>query len=120
MKQVHQHPDGMVFVRTDDAMYGDTSDNFAVDFGFLLPELPEGMNERIYDQGRRHIFAGQTDAGVVTLADVMPWPLGDMTILNVEAGLSAQTARKAAEEAAKTALHPAFDMGGTTAQIIGS
>ena len=60
MKQVHQHPDGMVFVRVDDATYADTADNFAIDFGFMLPELPEGMVERIYDQNRSHVLAGVT------------------------------------------------------------
>jgi len=107
MKQVHQHPDGMVFVRVDGATYGDTPDNFLSDFGFLLPELPEGVNERIYDQGRRHIFAGRTDDGAVIIANAMPWPLGDNAILNIEAGLSAQTTRKAAEEAARKAAEKA-------------
>jgi hypothetical protein len=107
MKSVHQHPDGMVFVRVDGATYGDTPDNFLSDFGFLLPELPEGVNERIYDQGRRHIFAGRTDDGAVIIANAMPWPLGDNAILNIEAGLSAQTTRKVAEEAARKAAEKA-------------
>jgi hypothetical protein len=101
MKQVHQHPDGMVFVRVDGATYGDTPDNFLSDFGFLLPELPEGMNERIYDQNRRHVFAGENDTGAITSGGEMPWPLGDRAILDIEAGLSSQAARRVAEEAAK-------------------
>jgi len=100
MKQVHQHPDGMVLVRVDGATYRDTPDNFAIDFGFLLPELPEGMNERIYDQNRRHVFAGENDTGAITSGGEMPWPLGDRAILNIEAGLNAQSTRMAAEQAA--------------------
>jgi hypothetical protein len=120
MKQVHQHPDGMIFVRVDGTTYADTAENFAIDFGFLLPEIPAGMNERIYEQNRRHLFAGRTDTGAVTMGDVMPWPLGDRAILDIEMALSAQAVRKAVEEADKVALTPTFDMGGTTAQVIGS
>ena len=115
MKTVQQHPDGNVYVRVDGATYADTPANFASDFGYPLPELPQGMTERIYDQGRRHVLAGETAAGAVTMGDEMPWPLGDQTIDNVEAGLSNQQARAAA----KTALAPEFDMGGTIKSIIG-
>jgi len=120
MKTVHQHPDGSIFVRVDDTTYMDTPTNFESDFGYPLPALPEGMTERIYEQGRRHVLAGETADGVVTMGDEMPWPMGDQTIGNIQAGLNGQAARAAAEAAEKVALEPEFDMGGTTSEVIGS
>jgi len=120
MKQVQQHPDGNVYVRVDDLLYADTPENFANDFGYALPWLPVGFTERIYDQGRRHTLAGTNESGTFVDGGEMPWPLGDKAILEIGIGLNAQSARLAAQAKAKTSLAPTLDMGGTTAQIIGS
>jgi hypothetical protein len=77
MKSVHQHPDGMVFVRVDGEVYADTKENFERDFSVTFPPLPEGAIERIYDQGRRHAIQAEGD---VIGGGEMPWKLGDQVI----------------------------------------
>lgn len=47
---LHHHPDGHVYVRTAAGVYGDTPENFALDYGSAWPALPEGMTERLYVQ----------------------------------------------------------------------
>jgi hypothetical protein len=51
MGELHQHPDGHVFVRTDAGNYADSAGNFATDAGVTLPVLPL--------RRRTHLFAGQ-------------------------------------------------------------
>jgi hypothetical protein len=94
MKQVHKHPDGLIYVRTDYGIYGDTVENFYKDFGVEFPPLPQGATECIYDVGKRHAInkEGDTIAG-----GPMPWDFGDQLIANVQTGLNAQEARKAVE-----------------------
>lgn len=98
MKSVHQHPDGMVFVRVDAITYGDTIENFEADYGSTFPPLPAGAIERIYDQGKRHAF--QSEDGVIGGGE-MPWPYGDTLIASVG---SLMATKKAREQAAAAKL----------------
>lgn len=102
MKTVQQHPDGSMIVRVDDVAYSDTPENFADDFGVTgWPPLPPGFNERIYDQGRRHLVQGAGDDGAYIHGEVMPWPLGDEIIAKIGAALAKQKAREAATKPAE-------------------
>lgn len=98
--EVHQHPDGMVFVRTPDGTYADTMENFQNDFGVTFVELPPGGDERVYTQGVRHAIHNSATGNLVAGGDV-PWPLGDELIARVQEGLEKQQARKAVEGAAQ-------------------
>lgn len=91
MAEFHRNPDGLVIVRTAAAIYIDTVDNFAADFGVELPALPAGVDDHVYTQGRRHAFMG---AGDVVDGGPMPWLLGDTIIAAVGDGLAAQAARR--------------------------
>src|SRR4051794_17777583 len=91
--EVHQHPDGLVCVRTALGTYIDTPENFAVDFGATLPAMPEGADDHIYTQGKRHAFMGD---GNIVAGGPMPWPDGDRIIAEVGAGLARQAARREA------------------------
>jgi hypothetical protein len=91
MGELHQHPDGNVFVRTDAGNYADSAGNFATDAGVTLPVLPLGADERIYSQDKRHAFMG---GGNIIDGGPMPWPLGDQIIANVAAALAAKSARE--------------------------
>jgi hypothetical protein len=93
MAEFHQHPDNWVYVRTAGGIYADRPDNFVADFGVELPPLPDGANERIYTQQRRHALMG--DGNVVAGGD-LPWPLGDAIIARIAEGLEAQRARRGA------------------------
>jgi hypothetical protein len=93
--QVHQHPDGAVYVRVDSEVYVDTPANFATDFGEALPDLPPGAVERIYDQGVRHPIL---DGVNIIDGGPMPWPLGDQIIAAIHSLLAAQQARQALEK----------------------
>jgi hypothetical protein len=79
MGEVHEHPDGLVYVRTDMGTYVDTVENFARDSGVTLPPMPEGANDHIYTQGKRHAYMGD---GNVIAGGPMPWPEGDALIDN--------------------------------------
>lgn len=92
MNNVHQHPDGMIYVRVGDKTYRDTKQNFEIDFGIELPPLPDGAIERIYDQGRRHVL--QSDDSVIG-GDDMPWKLGDQIIADVNSALAKKRDRDA-------------------------
>lgn len=108
MGELHQHPDGYVYVRTAGKTYGDTKANFELDAGLTLSALPAGADERVYAQDKRHASMG---GGNIVDGGPMPWPLGDLAIANISALLTAQAARiaaaaavKAAEQAAAAAL----------------
>jgi hypothetical protein len=89
--EVHQHPDGLIFVRSSDGgVYFDTLDHFQTDYGVTLPPLSEGADERIYAQGVRHAIIG---GGSVLDGGDMPWVLGDQIIANVASGILAKKAR---------------------------
>lgn len=90
--EFHQHPDGLIYVRTATGTYVDTPENFGEDFGRPIPPLPAGADEHVYTQGRRHCFMG---GGDVIDGGPMQWPVGDEIIASIAAGLSAQSGRKA-------------------------
>lgn len=75
MAQYHRHPDGLVFIRTEEAIYSDTLAGFLADYG-ELPELPEGYNEQFYEPGIRHFYANGSEATPLPLV----WPDGDLII----------------------------------------
>ena len=96
--EVHQHPDGFLYVRTPTVTYGDTIENFEKDFGIKVPSLPEGVDDRVYAPGVRHALMS-TEIGLVA-GGPMPWELGDEIIATLERGLAAQSVRRAREEVA--------------------
>lgn len=101
--EVHQHPDDVVYVRTDQGVYADTPENLAVDFGAALPSLPEGADDRIYTQGVRHAIMG---GGSVVEGGPMPWPLGDQLIASITDLLAKKSLREAAERANRPVTKP--------------
>jgi hypothetical protein len=88
--EFHQHPDDLVYIRTDAGIYADTTENFLRDFGRPLPELPPTAIERIYVQGVRHAIS---DGANIIEGGPMPWPLGDEIIALVDRLISKQTTR---------------------------
>lgn len=88
MPQYHRHPDNLIFIRTDDATYCDTLENFAADYG-ELPALPDGFNEEFYEPGIRHFYANSSEA--VPLA--LEWVDGDLIIAALPALLDIQARR---------------------------
>ena len=93
--EVHQHPDGFMYVRTPTATYADTIANFEEDFGVKVPPLPEGVDDRIYAPGVRHALMS-TEVGLVD-GGPMPWEFGDAVIAALDAGLAKQTVRRVRE-----------------------
>jgi hypothetical protein len=113
MPMLHQHPEGLVFVRTEHGHYGETRKNFEADHGAVLPPLPEGITERIYEPGKRHALVRGTD---VVDGGPMPWPEGDAIIAKGKDLLARQqdradaviaAARKKLEDEAKAKLEEA-------------
>jgi hypothetical protein len=93
--EVHHQID-RVWVRTDAGLYHDTPENFHLDcvsvgIGEVLPELPDGAIERIYQQGVRHAI--QDGISVVGGGEIR-WPLGDEIIERISKLLSAQETRQ--------------------------
>jgi len=66
------------------------------DFGATLPAMPEGADDHIYTQGKRHAFMGD---GNIIEGGPMPWPDGDRIIGAIQLGLAAQAARRQANAA---------------------
>lgn len=90
MAEFHQHPDGIIYVRSDYISYSATRENFVIDFGVELPELPAGADEHIYTQDKRHCFMG---GGDVIDGGPMPWPEGDAIIANLDKAINSQYSR---------------------------
>lgn len=90
MGEFHRHPDGHIFIRSPVGTYMAQPEDFHADYGVALDPLPEGANEQIYTQGKRHAFMGD---GNVIEGGPMPWPEGDALIADVQRGLDAMTAR---------------------------
>lgn len=113
MGEYHEMRDGNIAVRLDDGrFYIDTVENFVKDGGPQPDTLPNGADERIYTQGRRHAI--QKDNNVID-GGPMPWPEGDDIIADGASYIDAQTARNAAPPP----LTPTLDMGGDIKMIIG-
>lgn len=89
MSQYHHHPDGLIFIRTSEAIYVDTLANFELDFGASAPGLPEGFNEQFYEPGVRHFYANHNEALPLSLE----WIDGDMIISSLPALLDIQARR---------------------------
>jgi|SRR5262245_63782593 len=101
MAMVQQTPDGWTWVRDDQYHnYGETPALFEQDTGKPPPELPAGINERVYFVGRYHAY--KHDGNVVD-GGPMPWPEGDALIAQAEQLLNKQTQRQADELAVRTA-----------------
>lgn len=88
--EVHQTPDGIVYVRTLNGVYADTVAHLQADFGVQLPSLPAGADDRIYRPGIRHTLMGD---GNLIAAGPLPWLLGDQLISTIQSGLQAQSTR---------------------------
>jgi hypothetical protein len=101
-QEVHQHPNGLIYIRTDQGIYGDTLKNYLADGGTSLPALPEGATERVYTQGKRHAIMG---GGDIIEGGPLPWPLGDQLIADVASLLAAKSTR---DEAARQAFEAAM------------
>jgi hypothetical protein len=98
VNEIHQHPDGGVYVRTAAGTYFDTRENLMRDFGLqnlgiALPQIAAPADEHIYTQGKRHAFMGRGD---VIGGGPLPWPEGDAIIGGIADGLAKQAARIAA------------------------
>jgi hypothetical protein len=76
-RQLHQHPEGHVIVRTEEGTYLASRQQFAEDSPDPLPLLPEGITERIYEPGVRHALMRGND---VVDGGPMPWPEGDKVL----------------------------------------
>lgn len=93
--EFHRHPDGYVYVRAADGTeYIDDNVNFVRDFSETLPPLPDGADDHIYTQGRRHAYMGD---GNIIEGGPMPWDQGDRIIASVTDALAAQATRREAE-----------------------
>lgn len=91
MVMLHQHPEGLIYVRTDEGVYGDTLENFKIDYGSIAPMLPEGITERIYEPSKRHALIMNHD---VIDGGPMPWLEGDEIISGIQRMLKSQKARE--------------------------
>lgn len=98
MRMLHQHPDGLIFVRTDEGHYGETPANFQTDYGKNLPALPPGITERIYEPGKRHALVRGSD---VVDGGPLQWPEGDAVLAKAKDLLARKKARD--EEVLKAA-----------------
>jgi hypothetical protein len=97
--QLHQHPDGRIFIRDPSSGYEASLADFAADNGSTgspqaeaaFPALPPGMAERIYEPGERHVLA---DAKGNAFPQALPWPPGDAIIAKLAALRAARGARE--------------------------
>jgi hypothetical protein len=88
--QIHQHPDGTISVRVGNQVYSDTVQNFKKDFGGNFPQLPLGIDERLYEQGVRHPLSSQNS---VVDGGPMPWGVGDTVLGNLNDALDKKEQR---------------------------
>lgn len=100
MQQFHHHPDGLIFLRTDQGVYSGTPEQFAEDFGEAAPALPPNCDERIYEPGARHALKNRQ--GMVA-GGPRKWDFGDRAIAAISILLQKKADREAAEQAAREA-----------------
>jgi|SRR5215467_14268466 len=74
--QVHETPDGMIWVRVGNRAYGETRKQFTLDFGQEMESL-EGFTERVYEPGVVHALKVGTN---VVDGGPMPWKFGDRVL----------------------------------------
>ncbi|MBI1207516.1 MAG: hypothetical protein GC191_09550 [Azospirillum sp.] len=104
MLELHQHPDGILFLRTDAGTYRATPAEFAADALSLpgpptLAALPPGYIERLYRPSGRHILVDTLNQ---VTTQPSPWPAGDALL----ARAADLIAVRAAAEAAATGASP--------------
>ncbi len=96
MTELHLHPDGRIFIRgstgSPQADYEATLTDFQGDNAAAFPPLPDGMSERIYAPGERHVLA---DAKGNAHPQAMPWAPGDAILAKLAALREARAAREA-------------------------
>jgi len=95
--EFHQHSEGWVAVRTDNASYNDTHENFVTDFGQPLPELVAGAVEQIYTRGKRH--CQQSVDSVIWGGPVTGYEYGDAAIAALPQLIAKKEIRESAREA---------------------
>lgn len=87
---IHQHPDGLIYLRTDAGNYVATLAEFEQDYGAPFPVLPDGFTERYYRPGKKHNV--QNERGVEGLP--LPWPEGDAILAAFDTLAAKQQARE--------------------------
>jgi hypothetical protein len=89
------HPDGLIYVRGDNATYCDTPENFALDYGAAAPALAEGMIVLRYDDATGLLCSsdGVTQRPAAEAFRVF----GDNAIAALPQLLAAQSARRPRE-----------------------
>jgi hypothetical protein len=102
LQQMVARDGDMVWVRGNYGHYGDKLALFERDSGTILPRLPAGITERIYEPGVRHALIRGSD---VVDGGPMPWPEGDRLIERDAELINKKRARDEAEfEARKTTM----------------
>ncbi len=91
MTELHLHPDGRIFIRDAGGGYEAALADFAADNAAPFPALPDGMIERIYAPGERHVLA---DAKGNAHPQAMPWPPGDAILAKLAELRAARAARE--------------------------
>ena len=89
---VHQFK-GTMGVGTGDKMYRDTDANYSLDAQQSAPELPEGIDERLYEPDVRHALIANHQ---VVDGGPMPWPQGDAIIKMADSLIVTQRQRLSA------------------------
>jgi hypothetical protein len=96
--------------------YRETLENFAVDYGAMMPALPEGITLRIYERDVRHPLIADNN---VLDGGPMPWLEGDEIIDSVDILLATKTAREAsANKKVKDMSEEELDMGKNIREIV--
>ena len=90
---VHQYK-GTMGVGSVDKMDRDTNANFSIDAKQSAPELPGGIDERLYEPDVRHALIANHN---VVAGGPMPWPEGDAILKTADALIAAQKDRLAAD-----------------------
>lgn len=108
MPSFSQLRDGTIRIMTSQATYDMSKADFEKAFDMAAPQLPQGINQRIYQPGVRHPLNkddNTMDGGP------MPWPLGDAIIARADQVMADIKAKE-------TQFNTTLDMGGTINQIL--
>lgn len=87
------HPDGWIFIRTDQGVYADAIANFEVDYGNPYTGLPEGFIGRYYEPGVNHYVHTDDTAVPQTLI----WQEGNAYIEAYEQLIAAKAGRESVD-----------------------
>src|SRR5580765_2893390 len=91
---LHQFKGTMGVGGAGDKIYRDTDANFSIDAQRSAPELPGGIDERLYEPDVRHALIVNHN---VVAGGPMPWPEGDAILETVDALIAAQRDRTGAD-----------------------